>query len=1185
MAVLNKEASPFKRAGSGSYRDPNAARTAKQSDLYGKRFGSMQHHDVAAAANAAAAKTKAMQPQEKGFLDHNVISDSAYIMDAGGSDAQDAGDMSADAVRRAANVAKDRAIDHFVGKLDLDSYDLSRPLDIEPPADTPRAYHPAQRSSASAPRSQSATAPYGRHGNATTAPQRQGSAIGMQRGGYATSAATGAQTSFHRAPETPTRRGTNLAVDSAAASSRAPYRTAGTQNLHGMSGTQPASVAASTGAYAADYRIHRGQLSSVHRTGAGPATNYYSHGYRIQRGPAMYTGSAPATFRPHAAQTSFHRTPEVPLRGSGMDGAAANPYAASTQAYRPSAPAALHRSGAESMAGAAGAGTAVQQSGIREVPANRPGQNAYQPMRGTQAPVRATRATSVAAANPYTLDGSYRNISRPHAARTKQAGLQPASAADMPHAPSTAVMPSAAAMPAVAAAAVAGAAQPAAGKGIRHLQRGGGLHEVSARGKARAIETASGSAAAPAARSTLQRNLKAPTRKVPTLHQAAAGTHNVPVYRIQPGKRPTASLTHRSPSLHSYARAGQVHRSLHRATGIYHVQKGRAAAAGTRRPARMLKAGEGLARTRKAIAAKATSGSTMPKVIYRPVRKLVRGQGRLRRPKTTLHNATRAVTGTKGVRARATLHRRRPGAARRNVRKGPKPAANRVYRTASGKRIRRIPKKSKAAAAAAKAAGAKHPRLAKVAKVYRAYNRLSYAKSIITPGDEQDMGDAVAHVPADALNAAGHAAARKGLRSLRSAYKASKATAAAEGASPMLRRVNVRRARAAAAKASEAAAPQVRQVRSLGDIVHNFIATLKSVPSRIAADIKMLLAGGLASAVPVSQLFGLIAIALLPLMFVVLLVSIIIPSMASVGTLSGDAAQLATFLKNDMGLNDAQTAAVVANAVFESGDGAWVPGHDVVISWSAVNSSSGATGIFQWLGGRKVALQAIADSQGKQITDSSVQLEYLKSSWNSSWIGVSCSPMTDGRYTQISSLETFMNETDPAAAAVEFLVGYERPGKSEAKVDARVACAQAVYTALTSSGGGTVNDGTLSGSQQAVINAAHGGSYGTGYYQCAAWVSRVMGASGIGSLGGNANDMYDRWCRSSNKDDLKPGMIIAVSTSKWSPVYGHVGIYVGNGTVMDQVGYIRTKDLDAWIQEEQTTVPVRWGWYGNIPLA
>lgn len=1111
MAVLNKEASPFKRAGSGSYRDPNAARTARQSDLYGKRFESMQHHDVAAAANAAAAKTKVMQPQEKGFLDHNVISDAAYIMDAGGSDAQDAGDMSADAVRRAANVAKDRAIDHFVGKLDLDSYDLSRPLDIEPPADTPRAYHPAQRSTASAPRSQSATAPYGRHGNATTTPQRQGSAIGMQRGGYATSAVTGAQTSFHRAPETPTRRGTNPAAEPAATSSRAQYRTAGTQNLHGMSsGTQPASAAAPAGAYAADYRIHRGQLSSVHRTGAGPATSYYSHGYRIQRGPAMYTGSVPATFRTHAAQTSFHRTPEVPLRGSGMDGAAANPYAASTQAYRPSAPAALHRSGAEGMAGAAGAG----------------------------------------------------------------------------------------------------AAQPAAGKGIRHLQRGGGLHEVSARGKARAIETASGSAAAPAARSTrstLQRNLKAPTRKVPTLHQAAAGTHNVPVYRIQPGKRPTASLTHRSPILHSYTKAGQIHRSLHQATGIYHVQKGRAAtagirtlrrsgaaataagvavtAAGIRRPARMLKAGEGLARTRKAIAAKAVSGSTMPKVIYRPVRKLVRGQGRLRMPKTTLHNAARAAAGTKGVRAKATLHKRRPDAARRNVRKGPKPAANRVYRTASGKRIRRIPKKRKTAAAAANAAGAKHPRLAKAAKVYRAYNRLSYAKSIVTPGDEQDLGDAVSHVPANALNAAGHAAARKGLRSLRSAYKASKATAAAEGASPTLRRVNVRRARAAAAKASEAAAPQVRQVRSLGDIVHNFIATLKSVPSRIAADIKMLLSGGLASAVPVSQLFGMIAIALLPLMFVVLLVSIIIPSMTSVGTLSGDAAQLATFLKNDMGLNDAQTAAVVANAVFESGDGAWVPGHDVVISWSAVNSSSGATGIFQWLGGRKDALQAIADSQGKQITDSSVQLEYLKSSWNSSWIGVSCSPMTDGRYTQISSLETFMNETDPAAAAVEFLVGYERPGKSEAKVDARVACAQAVYTALTSSGGGTVNDGTLSGSQQAVINAAHGGSYGTGYYQCAAWVSRVMGASGIGSLGGNANDMYDRWCRSSNKDDLKPGMIIAVSTSKWSPVYGHVGIYVGNGTVMDQVGYIRTKDLDAWIQEEQTTVPVRWGWYGNIPLA
>ena len=44
---------------------------------------------------------------------------------------------------------------------------------------------------------------------------------------------------------------------------------------------------------------------------------------------------------------------------------------------------------------------------------------------------------------------------------------------------------------------------------------------------------------------------------------------------------------------------------------------------------------------------------------------------------------------------------------------------------------------------------------------------------------------------------------------------------------------------------------------------------------------------------------------------------------------------------------------------------------------TSTNSSSGAFGIFQWLGGRKTNLQKFAESQGKSATDLNVQLDFF----------------------------------------------------------------------------------------------------------------------------------------------------------------------------------------------------------------
>ena len=131
------------------------------------------------------------------------------------------------------------------------------------------------------------------------------------------------------------------------------------------------------------------------------------------------------------------------------------------------------------------------------------------------------------------------------------------------------------------------------------------------------------------------------------------------------------------------------------------------------------------------------------------------------------------------------------------------------------------------------------------------------------------------------------------------------------------------------------------------------------------------------------------------------------------------------------------------------------------------------------------------------------------------------------------------------------------------------------------------SSGSAGGGQQGVVAACHQvGSPGPGL--CAMWVSQVFARAGYRYVGGNANDMYNAYCTSSNKANLKVGMVIAVSTHPHTSAgrtYGHIGIYVGDNTVMDNIGYIRSINVDEWIAYYGATVTPRWGWLGGIVLA
>ena len=282
----------------------------------------------------------------------------------------------------------------------------------------------------------------------------------------------------------------------------------------------------------------------------------------------------------------------------------------------------------------------------------------------------------------------------------------------------------------------------------------------------------------------------------------------------------------------------------------------------------------------------------------------------------------------------------------------------------------------------------------------------------------------------------------------------------------------------------------------------------------------------------------------------------------------------------DRGLDEVHVAAILGNMAGESGvEPVRVQGHapgdaaglDTNAKVKALGTQGGiGIGLCQWDGGRRWALASYADSVGGLWSDLSVQLDFFweHDEWGRGW--------GRGENTEAA----FMAATDVETATRIFLRGWERAGVEH--LEERVAAARRYLAVLT----GAVSDGELSAAQRAVVDSCSTTpSPGAGL--CAAWVSNVFSAAGQPGVPGNACDMYRAWCTSSDRGALRPGMIVAVPTHPHTSagrIYGHVGIYVGNNTVMDNIGPIRSMDLDAWIAYFGTTSQVRWGWTNGRAL-
>lgn len=127
------------------------------------------------------------------------------------------------------------------------------------------------------------------------------------------------------------------------------------------------------------------------------------------------------------------------------------------------------------------------------------------------------------------------------------------------------------------------------------------------------------------------------------------------------------------------------------------------------------------------------------------------------------------------------------------------------------------------------------------------------------------------------------------------------------------------------------------------------------------------------------------------------------------------------------------------------------------------------------------------------------------------------------------------------------------------------------------------------GTLQALIDMAYATGPTRRDWGCSGWVYIVFRDAGISSFSGSAAQFYSRWCYSSDRSELRPGMIIAVNNTGGSEagrMYGHIGIYLGNNTVRHYTGgKVQEFTVDKWIKWYGSVCTPRWGWNGGVVLS
>lgn len=132
-------------------------------------------------------------------------------------------------------------------------------------------------------------------------------------------------------------------------------------------------------------------------------------------------------------------------------------------------------------------------------------------------------------------------------------------------------------------------------------------------------------------------------------------------------------------------------------------------------------------------------------------------------------------------------------------------------------------------------------------------------------------------------------------------------------------------------------------------------------------------------------------------------------------------------------------------------------------------------------------------------------------------------------------------------------------------------------------------DSKMTTAQKAIVKSAKE-TGPSGASMCLSWVNDVFERSGweFERLWA-ASEACETWCHSTDRNDLEPGMIVAVESTETSPMAGHIGIYIGHGMIRDNEtwggeGIVMTRPVDEWLEMFGKVATPRWGWAGDYDL-
>ena len=177
---------------------------------------------------------------------------------------------------------------------------------------------------------------------------------------------------------------------------------------------------------------------------------------------------------------------------------------------------------------------------------------------------------------------------------------------------------------------------------------------------------------------------------------------------------------------------------------------------------------------------------------------------------------------------------------------------------------------------------------------------------------------------------------------------------------------------------------------------------------------------------------------------------------------------------------------------------------------------------------------------------------------------------------------TTMTYADPVTFQ-GYIDEYNSSGSETARQNALSHFTLKKGVASTSTGNGgavAAGEGVMTDVSQAIIDATNVVPWPNAMW-CARWVDNVYDKAGVTACRHwSAYESYKHHCISTDMSAIPVGAAI-YGTGCDSAGYGHIGIYLGGGKVIDSINTgIQVTTLDKWLTQQKDTIEGKTGWLG-----